>query len=586
MLGTSSSDKKMPKRHSMVRWYQPSLLAQMAIRAMIAKAVGQIADNREIQAALDPLKDSELNGAYDFSGSHAGQDYYLDYVADIGDGWDSTFAVASQLAQAELSVSGEEDALSRGEILIMGGDEVYPSPSMQAYQERSLGPYRIACQHAQLGASSQQPYLFALPGNHDWYDGLQSFSNIFCQARGHQSDPEMCTIADWKTCQTRSYFCIKLPHDWWLCGIDIQLGAGVNTTQLDYFREIAKVQIGKDAKIILCCAQPEWVLAEIREKDMMQSFSEFMQVLTPTGAKIRLVLAGDLHHYSRYESEADGATFVTAGGGGAFLHPTHKLPETLGVDAQKRPKLKLAHCYPDKKTSFRLSNKLSLFTFINLKFSMLIGLVYTLLAWIFEARTLSIGAPMSDTFMEWYDGHANVFHVLQVFFTTIPRSPEVALIVVAIYYGFIKFNLTQRTRLSVSLGVGHAMAHFLPFFMSYFLATCAAAYFQSEWIPMLNERTPFLVFIGVMFILATLLGGIVFGAYLWLALNVFGLQWTNAFSALRIKDYKNFLRLRINQDGSLTVFPMKIDKVGRSKDSQKLAQSTRAELTEKPYNIQ
>ena len=41
------------------------------------------------------------------------------------------------------------------------------------------------------------------------------------------------------------------------------------------------------------------------------------------------------------------------------------------------------------------------------------------------------------------------------------------------------------------------------------------------------------------------------------------LRYGQAFSALRIQDYKNFLRLHIARDGSLTIYPVKIERVPR-----------------------
>ncbi|MBD0259532.1 MAG: hypothetical protein ICV83_27750 [Cytophagales bacterium] len=48
-------------------------------------------------------------------------------------------------------------------------------------------------------------WLFAIPGNHDWYDGLASFVKQFCQGRW---------VGGWRTTQTRSYFALALPHNW------------------------------------------------------------------------------------------------------------------------------------------------------------------------------------------------------------------------------------------------------------------------------------------------------------------------------------------------------------------------------------
>ena len=46
------------------------------------------------------------------------------------------------------------------------------------------------------------PDMYALPGNHDWYDGLTSFMRLFCQGGW---------VGAWRTRQRRSYFAVKLP---------------------------------------------------------------------------------------------------------------------------------------------------------------------------------------------------------------------------------------------------------------------------------------------------------------------------------------------------------------------------------------
>jgi hypothetical protein len=51
------------------------------------------------------------------------------------------------------------------------------------------------------------------------------------------------------------------------------------------------------------------------------------------------------------------------------------------------------------------------------------------------------------------------------------------------------------------------------------------------------------------------------GLYLLICLNGSGRHWNEAFSSLRIAHYKNFLRLRIGTDGTLTVFPIGLTRV-------------------------
>ncbi|HEV2069018.1 MAG TPA: hypothetical protein VGR26_04410, partial [Acidimicrobiales bacterium] len=66
--------------------------------------------------------------------------------------------------------------------------------------------------------------------------------------------------------------------------------------------------------------------------------------------------------------------------------------------------------------------------------------------------------------------------------------------------------------------------------------------------------------------LVAVLGGIggVLGiaAYLWLA-NCFGFHGNETYAPLHHMDYKNFLRLHIDTEGTLSVYPVGIDRVGR-----------------------
>src|SRR5262249_53559271 len=49
------------------------------------------------------------------------------------------------------------------------------------------------------------------------------------------------------------------------------------------------------------------------------------------GAHVRAVIAGDWHHYNRYYLNELDVHFITSGGGGAFLHPTHVLRNAISV---------------------------------------------------------------------------------------------------------------------------------------------------------------------------------------------------------------------------------------------------------------
>lgn len=59
------------------------------------------------------------------------------------------------------------------------------------------------------------------------------------------------------------------------------------------------------------------------------------------------------------------------------------------------------------------------------------------------------------------------------------------------------------------------------------------------------------------------IGGMVgLSGYLWAA-NCFGLHQTEGYGAQHHQDLKHFIRLHIDADGDLTVYPIGIDRVGR-----------------------
>ena len=59
-------------------------------------------------------------------------------------------------------------------------------------------------------------------------------------------------IGGWKTLQRRSYFALKLPHRWWLWGIDIQLEGYIDQAQIDFFRKHVKSHMTPGDKVIVC----------------------------------------------------------------------------------------------------------------------------------------------------------------------------------------------------------------------------------------------------------------------------------------------------------------------------------------------
>ena len=325
-------DGELPK---MVRWYDPRLLARVGVRTLISAVFGQYADQRLIQAATDPAVGRDLVERYDYC-SPAGDDpakcvsvddsgaFWIDYICDIGDGFEATYPMAYLLAQDRLELRGA-GALPHGDILIMGGDQCYPQATRPEYRKRLQDPYAFA-----LSGNEPKRKLFAIPGNHDWYDGLQAFDSLFCSSRDRLSESRGNLIGGWQCQQHRSYWALKLPHKWWIWGTDIQFSKYLDIAQINYFMAVA-AEMGPDDKLIICMAEPSWMLADFQGQDEEENFFKITAIARMRGAKVCAVLAGDWHHYNRYSSAELGVHFFTAGGGGAFLHPTHVLKNEISV---------------------------------------------------------------------------------------------------------------------------------------------------------------------------------------------------------------------------------------------------------------
>ncbi len=298
-----------------VPWLSPALLAGTAVRVVLAELFGAYLDKRELQNALPGRVFNEFPVGADGQPDLHGEQW-VDYVADLGDGFNATYSIAYLLAQPQLTVGGQP--LPRGQVLVMGGDQVYPTASGQQYEDRFKGPYRAALPCPP--PDGPQPTLYALPGNHDWYDGLTAFLRLFARARGK--------VGGWRTRQSRSYFAIQLPNRWWIFAIDAQFGAYLDDPQLRYFQTAAR-HLEPGDRVIVCPPSPDWV-ATRRDPDAYDTIDYFVRkVLAPHDVQVKLMISGDLHHYARYTG--GGRELITCGGGGAYLYGTNHLPDKLEV---------------------------------------------------------------------------------------------------------------------------------------------------------------------------------------------------------------------------------------------------------------
>lgn len=522
-----------PKRPRMVGWFDVPVLAQTAVHMTMANVFGRHSDSRLIEAL-----GNQPQGFFDYS-RHVGE-FWLDYVADLGDGWDSTHAVAEAVARPELEIAradGRRETTQAGSVLVFGGDLVYPYPSRDSYTWRAEFPYAAA-----MRSRATKPDLFAVPGNHDWYDSLVAFSRMFCR-------PER-GFAGCRTQQTRSYFALRLPAKWWLVAIDLQLGSELDEPQVQYLQRCAAA-MEPDARVILCVPEPQWIYGRAYPKHSTYDDHSLRGIERNILKRpVQVFLTGDLHHYRRHEN-AEGVQKIVSGGGGAFLHPTHA-PRAAELPGGFRERA----VYPTAQVSSRLAWRNLLFPWLNPRALIAPALLYALSAW-FASASLR------------FDQIGSLGEAFGASLNAAVRDPMNGLWLLLVTGAFVFFTDTHVRSYRIIGGITHAAAHLAAAFgLSY-----AALRFTIGPLGLSFESVPQLLVAGALTLVSgALVGGWILGLYLLGSIQIFGRHSNEAFSSLRIEDYKQWLRLRVAPDGTLTILSMAIDRVGRYKRGAKASE--------------
>ena len=564
-MGEEKKHKREISRQKMVGWYDPGQLGKTAVEVLISTIFGRHADKRVMQALADPGSLTE-KCYYEVVGK-SDKEFWFDYISDVGDGFDSTYTMAYHLTRPILPLARKKKAADqentiithdtpRGEMLIFGGDEVYPTAAFKTYNERLISLYNALFPKKILKSmekpdNKSMPVVFAVPGNHDWYDSLVAFSDIFFSSIP-PNPPKY--FAGWRTMQNRSYFAIKLPMGWWLFGTDMQLGSSLDNAQIDYFKRVMN-DVKTDDRIILCNAEPHWITAQMYNNDPAYN-NRNMGYFEGGVLKGRtaIYVAGDRHYYRRHEEISRGKTKtnpaskskvqkIVAGGGGAFLHPTHnEHVNKIG----RRDIYELRESYPDEPVSKRLTFWNLLFPLWNLKFGLVTGILYLLTAQAF----------LSD--LGKFSVH-NLSGAIQTVISAALTQPVALFWTVLIFAGFLLFTDTHSKPYRYIAGPIHAFAHLAAvFFIGWF-----AAYFVGVETGVRTQPiTQLLKIAGIVFLLGSVVGSMIMGIYLFVSLNFFGRHHNEAFSSIKIADYKNFLRFKIDEtNGDLTIFPIGVERV-------------------------
>jgi hypothetical protein len=535
-----------------VRWLGPRGLAITAYQVFLSGIFSRYADKREMQAALKSPQ------VIDYSDT---DELWLDWLADTGDGFDASYATAALLAEPTLLLprtEGERSgvATQRGRVLVLGGDLGYPAADPEEYRDRMVGPFRAALPAVPEG--EKPPSMVSVAGNHDWYDALTSFLRLYCRGR---------VIGGWRTEQSRSYFTLKLPNRWWLIGIDLALDQFIDVPQLDYFRDVVEHHMQPGDRVILTCHMPSWLFggldpdaeAQRLARSNLEGFEQ--ELLHPSGVRVMLSIAGDIHHYNRYERDDGSQTRITSGSGAAFLYPTHNIPERIRwVEADGVQTYERRSRYPDRRTSKRLRWRTLLAPFLNPSFIVFVGVLY----WLF-----AIG--LSDSIRVEREGLFEAMRNIDL--TMLQRtsisSSTIAVLLVIMLAGFIGFANCRTLWGKVLAGSWHAGMQLEGMIWTAWLAAQWGPSPQTVVLEIQNDVYDIrihafaITYALTAIVLGGLIGSYVYTIYLFVMQFVFKKHPTHSFSAHRWEHHRNFLRLHIDADGVLTIYPIGVRRVPR-----------------------
>ncbi|KAJ4785662.1 Calcineurin-like metallo-phosphoesterase superfamily [Rhynchospora pubera] len=672
-----SKKQLKPDFLDMVPWYSGTStdLFKTVFDLMVSVTlfVGRF-DMRMMQAAMNKVREESKGGDLLYEQFQEKDDLWFDFIADTGDGGNSTYAVARLLAQPSLRVKikmEDSDAssrtsssmgsfanpthvakkLPRGDLLLIGGDLAYPNPSAFTYEKRFFRPFEDALQpppwykpehiaidkpELPLGVSELKryrgPQCFLIPGNHDWFDGLNTFMRFIC----HKS-----WLGGWFMPQKKSYFALKLPKGWWVFGLDQALHGDIDVYQFQFFAELCKNKIGPNDSVIIMTHEPSWLLDWYWGDSTGQNVTYLIRDYLKGRCKLRM--AGDLHHYMRHScvqqvNQPDSGRWIPPvyvehlmvnGCGGAFLHPTHVFK---GFKKFCGSVYECEASYPSFHDSSRIAlGNILKFRKKNWQFDFIGGAIYFILVFSMFPQCGVFNILHGDS---WSGRMKTFFGIMWGAVLYIMERSYVSLLgmisLLVFAFMFVPTKLSRRRR--VLIGFLHAAAHLssaliLMLLMELGIEICiknrllASSGYHTlyEWYRSMEsqhfpdpaglrarmEQLTFglypacikylmsafdipevmavtrsnickrgldslprggaIIYYGSVFIyfwvLSTPVVSLIFGSYLYICINWFGIHFDEAFSSLRIANYKAFTRFHITKEGDLEVYTLSVDKV-------------------------
>lgn len=275
-------------------------------------------------------------------------------LGDTGEGDRSQYAVVPGLLKEGAGTS----------FMLIASDVIYPVGSVNDYPLKFFRPYE-----------NYPAPIYAVPGNHDWYDGLGGFMRIFCGATGQPvprwrgpigrlagllwrkpAVADEAALAAGRELRGASSQQATQPAPYWaidtralrIIGIDTGIQGDIDGDQADWLR---RVSAGPKPKLLVT-GKPLVVdnerhpgdIKDVRDARNSKAGEDgraggphrtVNDIVTDPACNYVAVIGGDIHNYQRYPIDVGGGRtiqYIVSGGGGAFMAATHVIPKVTVVD--------------------------------------------------------------------------------------------------------------------------------------------------------------------------------------------------------------------------------------------------------------
>jgi uncharacterized membrane protein HdeD (DUF308 family) len=252
-------------------------------------------------------------------------DFSFVVIGDTGEGDASQHVLHDQL----LAVTAHETV----KFLVISSDVVYPNGEMHDYEDKFWLPFK--------GVTKP---VYAIPGNHDWYDALEAFSATFFEPAAARASIRARVEADLRVSSTTTARIDALIREAGRLRSEYRVPTGFQRAPFFEIQSEQFALIAVDTGVLkkIDRAQTEWLqgaLARARGKFTMailghpffaaggdvtsgnEEFARLKAMLRDHG--VAIVMAGDTHDLEYYEEPGPAGEspihhFVN-GGGGAYL---------------------------------------------------------------------------------------------------------------------------------------------------------------------------------------------------------------------------------------------------------------------------